>query len=178
MRASTSCSPTQASRLAPGPVLGLGLLENIDAAAWERVMRVNLTGVVSTFQAAAPLMKRQRRGRLVATASTAAFRGDGLVGYGYVAAKAAVVNVVRQAAIELAPFDVMVNAIAPGPFRTNIGNGRMHTSDAATRFAARVPLARLADPHEVKGAALLLASDASSFITGSVVHVDGGALAW
>lgn len=162
----------------PGPGLGKGLLEEIQREDWERVLAVNLTGVLATFQAAARPMKEQGRGRLIATASTAAFRGDGMVGYSYVAAKAAVMNIVRQAAIELAPHGILVNAIAPGPFRTNIGNGRMREDEVAARFAQRVPLNRLAEPHEIKGAAILLASAASSYMTGSVVSVDGGALAW
>ena len=90
------------------------------------------------------------------------------------ATKAAVIIVVRQAALELARHGVHVNAIAPGPFRTNIG------ADAAPIPAEAwndiVALGRMAEPEELKGVALLLASRASSFMTGAVVPVDGGQL--
>jgi NAD(P)-dependent dehydrogenase (short-subunit alcohol dehydrogenase family) len=161
----------------PGP-LGGREIADVSLAEWDRVLGVNLTGVFSTIQAASGPMKKQRSGRIIATASTAAFRGDGMVGYSYVASKAAVLNLVRQAAIELAPFNVLVNAIAPGPFLTSIGNGRMGEDATQRMFVGRLPLARIGHPTEIKGAALLLASKAGSFITGTSISVDGGSLAW
>jgi NAD(P)-dependent dehydrogenase (short-subunit alcohol dehydrogenase family) len=123
-------------------------------------------------------MKRRRSGSIVATASIAGLRADPLVGYGYVAAKAAVGNIVRQAAVDLAPHNVRVNAIAPGPFLTNIAGGRLHRDpDVVKKFAAHVPLGRIAQPDEIKGLALLLASPAGSFITGTVIPIDGGTTA-
>jgi len=85
---------------------------------------------------------------------------------------------VRHAAVELAPYNVRVNAIAPGPFLTNIAGGRLHREpDIARRFAESVPLGRMAQPDEIKGLALLLASPAGSFITGTVIPIDGGVTA-
>jgi len=148
-------------------------------ATWDRVLAVNLTGVFATLRAAAALMKPQGRGRIIVTASVAGLRGEPMVGYAYAATKAAVANLVRQAAIELGPFNVLVNAIAPGPFRTNIAGGRMHTDREAEReFAQSCPLGRIAEPDEIKGLALLLASPAASYMTGSVIPIDGGSLAW
>jgi NAD(P)-dependent dehydrogenase (short-subunit alcohol dehydrogenase family) len=91
--------------------------------------------------------------------------------------KAAVNNLVRQAAVELAPFNVLVNAIAPGPFATGINGGRLRLPESAQRMKTYIPLGRVADPQEIKGIALLLASRASSYITGAVIPVDGGASA-
>ncbi|HTP82033.1 MAG TPA: SDR family NAD(P)-dependent oxidoreductase [Alphaproteobacteria bacterium] len=146
---------------------------------WDRVLAVNLTGVFATLRAAAAVMKAQGRGRIIVTASIAGLRGEPMVGYAYAATKAAVANLVRQAAIELGPFNVLVNAIAPGPFRTNIAGGRMHTDkDAEREFAESCPLGRIAEPDEIKGLALLLASPAASYMTGSVIPIDGGSLAW
>ena len=162
----------------PGPFTEAGTIEAVDPARWARVLDVNLTGVFATIQAAAAPMKRQKSGRIVVTASTAGFRGDAMVGYAYVATKAAVVNLVRQAAIDLSRYGVLVNAIAPGPFRTNIGGGRMHEAATESSFAETLPIGRIGSTDEIKGPALLLASAASSFMTGSVVSVDGGALAW
>jgi NAD(P)-dependent dehydrogenase (short-subunit alcohol dehydrogenase family) len=162
----------------PGPLLGQGHIEDVSAADWDRLLAINLTGVFATMQAAARVMRPRGAGRIIATASTAAFRGDGRVGYGYVATKAAVANLIRQAAIDLGPANVTVNGIAPGPFVTNIGGGRMHEDETQRRFSQANPLPRMGQPYEIKGAALLLASSASSFMTGAIVSVDGGMLAW
>jgi NAD(P)-dependent dehydrogenase (short-subunit alcohol dehydrogenase family) len=124
-------------------------------------------------------MRRQGAGRIIVTASTAGLRNDPLVSNSYVAAKAAIVNLTRQAALSLAPFGVHVNAIAPGPFHTNLGSdGAVVRSRAATeaKWSKTIPLGRMGQPEEIKGLALLLASPASSFITGAVFPIDGGAL--
>ena len=119
-------------------------------------------------------MKRQGGGRIVITASTAGFGTDPLVGYSYSATKAAVIIMVRQAALELAPYGIHVNAIAPGPFRTRIGGAAAPIPPEAWNDI--VALGRMAEPDELKGVALLLASRASSFMTGAIVPVDGGQL--
>jgi NAD(P)-dependent dehydrogenase (short-subunit alcohol dehydrogenase family) len=142
------------------------------------VLDINLTGVFSTMQVASVQMKKQRSGRIIVTASTAGFRGDPMVGYAYSATKAAVVNLVRQAAMDLARYNVLINGIAPGPFRTNIGNGRMQDSATEKAFGESLPLGRIGNPDEIKGPVLLLASQASSFMTGAIIPVDGGALTW
>jgi NAD(P)-dependent dehydrogenase (short-subunit alcohol dehydrogenase family) len=160
--------------LEPGVVDERGGLENLDQDAWDTVLGVNLNGVLFTMREAARHMKPQRSGRIVVTASTAGFGTDPLVGYSYSATKAAAIILVRQAALELARHGVHVNAIAPGPFRTNIG------ADAAPippdAWNDIVAIGRMAEPDELKGVALLLASPASSFMTGAVVPVDGGQL--
>ncbi len=86
-------------------------------------------------------------------------------------------NLVRQSSIELSARDVTVNAIAPGAFLTDIGNGRLHDPEVAAGFSSDVPMGRLGMPDEIKGLALLLASPAASYITGAVIPVDGGATA-
>jgi NAD(P)-dependent dehydrogenase (short-subunit alcohol dehydrogenase family) len=80
--------------------------------------------------------------------------------------------------MDLARFNININAIAPGPFRTSIGGGRMQQTETETAFAETLPIGRIGNPDEIKGPALLLASQASSFMTGSIVSVDGGALSW
>lgn len=162
----------------PGPFTDVGNIEAVQDEKWTQVLDINLNGVFSTMQAAAKHMKKQRSGRIVVTASTAGARADRMVGYAYSATKAAVTNLVRQAAIELARHNVHVNGIAPGPFRTNIGGGRMENPATERSFAEVLPLDRIGKPDEIKGVALLLASPASSFMTGAIIPVDGGALAW
>jgi NAD(P)-dependent dehydrogenase (short-subunit alcohol dehydrogenase family) len=157
--------------LEPGVVDPAGGFGAFDRGRWDRVLGVNLNGVVFTMQAAAERMKRQGSGRIVVTASTAGLRPDPLVGYSYSATKFAVVGLVRQAALELAPHGVHVNAIAPGPFHTRIG-GDTEIPDSV--WESVVALGRMAEPEELKPVALLLGSRASSFMTGAVIPVDGG----
>ena len=155
-----------------------GEIDAMDLALFQRAIEVNLAATFMTMRFAATHMKRRRGGSIVATASIAGLRSEGLTGYGYTAAKSAVIGMVRHAAVELAPYNVRVNAIAPGPFLTNIAGGRLHREpDIAKRFAESVPLGRMAQPDEIKGLALLLASPAGSFITGTVIPIDGGTTA-
>ncbi|MBM3486255.1 MAG: SDR family oxidoreductase [Alphaproteobacteria bacterium] len=162
----------------PGFESEVGHLEAVDRERWDRVLRINLTSVFETLQAAAGPMKRQKSGRIVVTSSIAGIGAEAPCGYAYVATKAAVANLVRQAALELARYNVLVNAIAPGPFRTNIGGGQFaKRPDSEAMWAARTALGRVADPAELKGLALFLASPASSYVTGTVIPIDGGATA-
>jgi NAD(P)-dependent dehydrogenase (short-subunit alcohol dehydrogenase family) len=160
--------------LEPGVVDERGGLEALDVETWRKVLGVNLDGVVFTMREAARHMKKQGSGRIVVTASTAGFGTDPMVGYSYSATKAAVIILVRQAALELAKHGVHVNAIAPGPFRTNIGGDAAPIPPEA--WEEIVAIGRMAEPDELKGVALLLASPASSFMTGAVIPVDGGQL--
>jgi NAD(P)-dependent dehydrogenase (short-subunit alcohol dehydrogenase family) len=155
-----------------------GSIDAMDMSLFERAIEVNLKATFMTIRLAATHMKRRRSGSIIATASIAGLRSEPLVGYGYVAAKAAVGNIVRHAAVDLAPYNVRVNAIAPGPFLTNIAGGRMHREpEIVKKFVAPVPMGRLGQPDEIKGLALLLASPAGSFITGTVIPIDGGTTA-
>jgi NAD(P)-dependent dehydrogenase (short-subunit alcohol dehydrogenase family) len=164
----------------PGFVIPGGqTVDAVGPAALDAVMAVNFHGVLNTVAAAAAVMKRQGAGRIIVTASTAGLRPEPFVCYGYVASKAAVLNVVRQAALELAPHGVLVNAICPGPFKgTRIGGGATLDPDEPTErmWAETVPLGRMASPDEIKGLALMLASPAGSFITGTALVIDGGVL--
>jgi len=152
-----------------------GELEAVSIQFWEQVMKVNLTSVLVTLQAAAAHMKRQRNGRIVVTSSSAGLKAEPLVGYGYVSAKAALCNLVRQAAVELGPHNVVVNAICPAAFITNLAGGIMSRDPVARdKMEHRTVLNRLAVTDEIKGLALLLGSPASSFITGAMMSIDGG----
>jgi NAD(P)-dependent dehydrogenase (short-subunit alcohol dehydrogenase family) len=160
-----------------GFLVETGQLQNVQLEHWQRVLDVNLSGVLLTMRAAARAMKPPGRGRIIVTASIAGLRAEALSGYAYVASKAAVINLVRQAAVELAPHGVLVNAIAPGPFATELNGGRLKLPDSAERLRTYIPLGRIAAVDEIKGVALLLASGASSYMTGAVIPVDGGASA-
>jgi NAD(P)-dependent dehydrogenase (short-subunit alcohol dehydrogenase family) len=153
-------------------------IDDIDRAAWDTVIGVNLDGVIFTMKSAAAAMRRQGGGRIVVTSSVAGIRPEPVVCYSYIASKAALLNVVRQAALDLAPDNVLVNAICPGPFKgTRIGAGATLDPDPETerQWASTVPVGRMAAPEELKGLVLLLASPAGSFITGAAHVIDGGA---
>ena len=161
----------------PGYLTETGRIDAVDPAKWDEVVQVNLTSVFATVQAAARHMKRRKSGRIVVTSSIAGLKSEHLVGYAYAVTKAAVINLVRQAAMELAPHNITVNAIAPGPFFTNIADGRLNDPESAKSFAELVPMGRIADTTELQGLALLLASPAGSFITGTAIPIDGGCTA-
>jgi len=158
------------------PLMPEGTIDEFDVADYHALIDVNLHGVVHTTRAAARHMKRQRSGSIVVTASTAGLRNDPFTPYSYAIAKAAVVNFTKQAAHDLARWNVRVNAIAPGPFKTNLGGGGPMPPEAEARWNAVVPLGRMGNPPEIRGLALLLASKASIFMTGGVYPIDGGAL--
>ena len=167
--------------ISAGPGFGSaasGELSLLDVASFRRVVDINLTANVLIMSLAASHMKAAGGGSIVVTTSVAGLRADPMVGYAYAASKAALNNVVRQAAVELAPYRVRVNAIAPGPFLTNIAGGRLHRQpEIRAMFERSVPMGRLADPAEIGPLALLLASAAGSFITGTVIPIDGGTTA-
>ena len=143
-------------------------------AQWHRVLRVNLTGVFHCCQIAARQMARQGGGRIIATASINGFRGvENLVGYNV--AKAGVIELTKTMAVELAQHNVAVNAIAPAQIDTRLV--RSLPDEAQQRRLQRIPMARFGDVDEVARAALFLASDDASFITGHTLPVDGGYLA-
>ena len=140
--------------------------------------QINFRANYLTIRFAATPHEEAESGSIIATTSIAGIRSEPLVSYGYVAAKAAINNIVRHAAVDLAPYNMRVNAIAPGPFYTNIAGGRLRRDpEQAKKFAAMIPMARIGEPDEIKGLALLLASPAGSFITGAVIPIDGGTTA-
>jgi NAD(P)-dependent dehydrogenase (short-subunit alcohol dehydrogenase family) len=157
-----------------GHVFGEGELARVDDERWRRVLDTNLTGAFHTIRAAAASLNEG--GRIVATTSVAGLRADPLVGYAYSSSKAALTHLVRVTAGELAKRRIRVNAIAPGSFLTEIGRSNPGSGRMLEELRRATLLGRLADPAEIEGIALLLASGASSHITGAVFTVDGGVM--
>lgn len=151
-----------------------GGIEALSLDEYHKVIGTNQNGAFATAKFAAQHMIPRKYGRIILTASVAGLFAEG-ASYSYGASKAAVAHLVTSLSRQLAPHNILVNGIAPGPFLTNIGDGRLHTQPEVVKmFADMVPLGRMAKPEEMKGLALLLASPASSFITGTVVMIDGG----
>jgi NAD(P)-dependent dehydrogenase (short-subunit alcohol dehydrogenase family) len=153
-----------------------GQIDAYDPQAWNRSIAVNLTGVFHTIREAVRCMKAAgTKGSIIATASNAGIINEAIVGVPYMPAKAGVLHLVRHAALELAEFGIRVNAIAPGPFITNIGDGWVKKNPAAKlAFDKTIPLGGMAETEQIKPLALLLASDASSYMSGAHVVIDGG----
>jgi NAD(P)-dependent dehydrogenase (short-subunit alcohol dehydrogenase family) len=158
-----------------GVVFGTRLNE-ISAAEYEQVLDVNLRGNFHMAQAVVPHMRARKAGALVLIGSIAGQTGGGLFGSShYAAAKSGIFGLAKALARELAPDNIRANAVAPGVIDNDFTRGRM-TRDHKREIAAKVPLGRLGTPEDIANACLFLASDLSSYVTGTVLSVNGGLL--
>jgi NAD(P)-dependent dehydrogenase (short-subunit alcohol dehydrogenase family) len=148
--------------------------EEISEEQWDRMLAVNLTGTFLCCQAVIPFMKRQGTGRIVSIASSAGKTGGTLAGAHYSVSKAGVICLAKQLARELGPHGITVNAIAPGRIDTPMIH--IASDEENEAFRLRTPLGRLGTAEDVAHAAVFLASDEASFITGEIVDVNGGLL--
>lgn len=150
-----------------------GPIDELTPDDFKKVMDVNVNGVWNASRAVVPFMKKAGSGRIINIASTL-----GLVGLAnrtpYASSKGAVVQMTRALALELAPFHIMVNAICPGPFLTEMNIPIADSEEAKKFVVGATALGRWAELKEIQGAAILLASDAASYMVGTILTVDGG----
>jgi NAD(P)-dependent dehydrogenase (short-subunit alcohol dehydrogenase family) len=151
-----------------------GAIENYTDERWERTIAINLNGVFATCRAAARHMRPRRKGRIIVTTSLAGLTQEAVIGSAYMAAKAGAAHFMRNLALELAAYNICVNAIAPGFFITNIGGGHAHNPETQRKVAERVPMHRVGWPKDMAGLALFLSSPACDYITGQQIVIDGG----
>lgn len=151
-----------------------GALENYTDERWNRVIDINLNGIFATARAAARHMKPRKAGRIIVTTSMAATHVEPAIGSAYMAAKAGAAHFMRSAALELAAYNITVNAIAPGFIVTNIGGGHAHNPDTQKAVGKVIPMHRVGLPDDLEGLALFLASPGSGYITGQEIIIDGG----
>ena len=142
----------------------------LDLDAWRATQRVNLEATFAATRAAYKVMRKARSGSIVNMASLAAHGPGGWMGADYAASKAGMVSLTRSLALEAARFGVRCNAVSPGFIETDMTTEL--SGDQRQRL--RVPLGRLGTPAEVAAAAVFLLSPASSYVTGQVIHVNGG----
>lgn len=148
----------------------------LDEADWNAVLETNLTGTLRACQVFGRHMLERGYGRIINIASLSSFVAIYKLA-AYAASKAAVASLTKSLAIEWAPRGVTVNAIAPGVFLTTINRERLEGTESGREFLMRTPMKRFGRVEELVGAAVFLASDAASFVTGEVLAVDGGFLA-
>jgi 3-oxoacyl-[acyl-carrier protein] reductase len=146
----------------------------MDEDAWDRMLDLNLKAVYLCSRPVARLMVAQRYGRIVNVASNLGVQGAASRVH-YSAAKAGVIGLTKALALDLGPHGITVNAVAPGPTRTERMLGMFSAEDWAAR-AATTPLGRAGEPEDVADAVLFLASDRARYVTGQVLHVNGGLL--
>lgn len=152
-------------------------LEEMDPAQWEKEIRVNLTGAFLCSRAVVGEMKRKKWGRIINISSQAGRSGSELAGIPYASAKAGLIGFTRQLARQVAPYGILVNAVAPGLI---LSGERLKKKWLAQSEADRqeklknIPLGRLGNPEEVSSIVVFLASEDASYITGAVIDVNGG----
>jgi NAD(P)-dependent dehydrogenase (short-subunit alcohol dehydrogenase family) len=149
------------------------LLEDLDETQWTKVIAANLTSAFLVCREFAPRMKARKTGRILNFASIAARRGSDKVGVHYAAAKGGIIGLTKTLALELGPFGITVNAIAPGFIRTP----RIAEADwgqVPQSFIDALPLRRAGKPEDIAGVVAMLCSDAGGYVSGATIDVNGG----
>lgn len=149
---------------------------DIDVASWQRIVDVNLTGVLLLSQAVLPHMRKRRKGSIACMSSVSAQRGGGIFGGPhYSAAKAGVLGLAKAMAREFGSDGIRVNCVTPGLIETDITGDKL-TPDMKAEIVKGIPLGRLGVTADVANIYLFLASDLSAYVTGAVIDVNGGML--
>ncbi|HVW43576.1 MAG TPA: SDR family oxidoreductase [Amycolatopsis sp.] len=153
-------------------------LHRVRTRDWRRVLDVDLDGVFLCCRAALRVMVHRGAGKIVNVASMFGLAGARVAAIpGYAPAKGAVVNLTRELGLQYAGAGIQVNALCPGFVRTGLSSGVYEDPEFRERLAATVPMGRVAEPRELRGALLMLASAASDYMTGQMLVIDGGCTA-
>ena len=154
----------------------VGSVVEVDEASWDHVFAVNLKSAYFAMKHVIPVMAKQGGGSIINISSIASIRHVGISYVSYNASKAAMNQMTRTTAVEFAPKHVRVNAILPGLIRTKFAGTLLSDAVQVEHYVGNNPLRRVGDPTDIAGAAVFLASDASSYVTGEFLVVDGGFL--
>ena len=149
-------------------------LEEMPLDKWEMTVRVNLTGTFLMCQSVVPLMKERRWGRIINVSSVAGTRGTPpfMQASGYAASKGGMISLTRDLAVKLAEYNIVVNAIAPSFFPTDLN--KVLLEKLGEQIKQRNPMKRIGEDDDLKGVVVFLASEASRYVTGQVILLDGG----
>jgi len=152
-----------------GPIL------TAEESHWDKILDVNLKGYFRVIKACVESMQAHGGGKVINMASVAGLEPEPMMGV-YSISKAAVLMLTKALAVELAPFNIQVNALAPGFVKTKFTSALWQNPQINDAIIKQVPQKRMAEPEEIAGLAVYLASPASSFVTGSIFSIDGGLL--
>jgi 3-oxoacyl-[acyl-carrier protein] reductase len=150
-------------------------IEKMSDRKLREMLDVNVNGVFACCREAVPVMKRHKSGRIILVSSTAGQRGEAFHSH-YAASKGAVISLTKSLAPELAAHGILVNCIAPGWFDTDMSKPGLGSAKSREEVLSTIPLGRVGTPDEFAGAVLFLASDLSTFVTGEILNVNGGAV--
>jgi NAD(P)-dependent dehydrogenase (short-subunit alcohol dehydrogenase family) len=148
--------------------------EEFSLEDWNKVLSVNLTGVFLCAQAVGKLMIEQKRGKIINIASVGGMTGTYRKAIAYDSSKAGVINLTRSLAVEWGKYNINVNAIAPGMIETDLTRRRLEDKEFCDSFIKRVPLGKIGQPDDLVGPVLFLSSEASDWMTGQTIVLDGG----
>jgi NAD(P)-dependent dehydrogenase (short-subunit alcohol dehydrogenase family) len=165
-------APTKTDTLPALPRQSLKL-EDIDEGEWARVLAANLTTAFLVCREFVPRMKARKQGRIINFASIAARRGSDRVGVHYAAAKGGIIGLTKTLALELGPYGITVNAIAPGFIRTP-RIAEANWGQVSREFIDALPLKRAGKPEDIAGVVAMLCSDAGAYVSGATLDVNGG----
>jgi len=153
--------------------------EEMEVDHWNKVMETNMSSVFVCSQAEAQVMIKQGGGNIINTASMSGFIVNrSLPATAYCTSKGGVVMMTKGLASEWAKYNIRVNAIGPGYFRTELTKKLWSDPEKSEEMNSLIPMGRIGDPHELAGAIVFLASDASNYMTGHVLIIDGGYTVW
>ncbi len=150
-----------------------GAIHEMSPQQWQRTIDINLNGVFYFTRLVAPIMMKQKSGRIVHIASTAGQRGEAFHSH-YAASKGAIISFTKSLAPELAEHNILVNCVAPGWVRTDM-SARSLVEQKET-ILRTIPLKRAGEPEEIAGAVVFLASDLATYINGEIINVNGGSV--
>lgn len=152
-----------------------GPIDRMKPASWERTMKINLNSVFNMCRLVAPIMKQRNYGRIINISSTAGQRGEGFYSH-YAASKGGIISFTKSIAIELIPFGIWVNCVAPGWVLTDMTAHVFRNSRMKTEILKNMPRGKIPAPNEIAGPIVFLASHLADNIVGEVLNVNGGSL--
>lgn len=152
-----------------------GEIGNMPEEVWDETMNINLKSVYYVTNAVVPIMKERKFGRIINVSSTAGVRGEAFHSH-YAATKGAIISFTKSLAVELAPYNILVNAVAPGWVDTDMSAIPLSDEKQRIEIISKIPLRRVATAEDIAGPILFLSSELARHITGEVLNVNGGSV--